>query len=69
LFGLDEGTLNVALAVREKIGPLQIEKALKKGTLSLCMIVKNEETHLVRCLRSVRDVVDEMIIVEIRLNR
>ena len=28
------------------------------------MIVKNEEKHLVRCLRSVRDVVDEMIIVD-----
>lgn len=64
LFGLDEGTLQAALAVREKIGPLQIEKTAKKGTLSLCMIVKNEEKHLVRCLRSVRDVVDEMIIVD-----
>ena len=64
LFGLDEGTLNAALAVREKIGPLQIEKSSKKSTLSLCMIVKNEEKHLVRCLRSVRDVVDEMIIVD-----
>ncbi len=28
------------------------------------MIVKNEEKHLVKCLRSVRDVVDEMIIVD-----
>ena len=64
LFGLDEGTLNAAMGVREKIGPLQIEKASKKNTLSLCMIVKNEEKHLVRCLRSVRDVVDEMIIVD-----
>jgi O-antigen biosynthesis protein len=64
LFGLDEGTLNAALGVREKIGFLQIEKASKKNTLSLCMIVKNEENHLVRCLRSVRDVVDEIIIVD-----
>ncbi len=64
LFGLDDGILGAALAVREKIGPLQIEKAFQKGTLSLCMIVKNEERHLVRCLRSVRDVVDEMIIVD-----
>jgi len=64
LFGLDEGMLNAALAVREKIGPLQIEKPGKKGSLSLCMIVKNEEKHLIRCLRSVRDVVDEMIIVD-----
>lgn len=32
--------------------------------LSLCMIVKNEEDHLVRCLESVRDVVDEIIVVD-----
>lgn len=33
-------------------------------TLSLCMIVKNEEENLPRCLESVRGVVDEMIIVD-----
>ncbi len=64
LFGLDEGTLNAALAVRERIGPLRIEKGSRKHTLSLCMIVKNEEKYLASCLRSVRDVVDEMIIVD-----
>jgi O-antigen biosynthesis protein len=64
IFGLDEGTLNAALAVREKLGPLQSEKASKKGTLSLCMIVKNEEKHLVKCLKSIRDIVDEIIIVD-----
>ena len=64
LFGLDDGTLNAALAVREKVGPLHIEKSLKKRTLSLCMIVKNEERNLVKCLKSVRDIVDEMIIVD-----
>ena len=63
-FGLDEGTLNAALAVREKIGPLQIDKSSKKSTLSLCMIVKNEERYIVKCLKSVRDIVDEMIIVD-----
>ncbi|MEN6374030.1 MAG: glycosyltransferase [Smithella sp.] len=64
VFGLDEGTLNAALAVREKIGPLQIEKESKKGTLSLCMIVKNEEINLVKCLISVRNIIDEIIIVD-----
>jgi tetratricopeptide (TPR) repeat protein len=63
-YGLDDGILNAALAVREKIGPLQIEKSSKKGTLSLCMIVKNEEKYLVQCFKSVRDIVDEMIIVD-----
>ena len=33
-------------------------------TVSLCMIVKNEEEHLPRCLRSVRDLVEEIIIVD-----
>ena len=64
VFGLDDGTLDAALAVRDKIGPLQIEKTSSKGTLSLCMIVKNEEKYLVQCLKSVRDVVDEIIIVD-----
>lgn len=32
--------------------------------LSLCMIVKNEENDLPRCLDSVKDIVDEMIIVD-----
>jgi len=33
-------------------------------TISLCMIVKNEEAMLPRCLDSVRHLVDEMIIVD-----
>lgn len=33
-------------------------------TLSLCMIVKDEEEFLPKCLESVKDVVDEMVIVD-----
>ncbi|MEW6587003.1 MAG: tetratricopeptide repeat protein, partial [Nitrospirota bacterium] len=33
-------------------------------TLSLCMIVKNEENNIARCLTSVKPVVDEMIVVD-----
>lgn len=33
-------------------------------TISLCMIVKDEEKTLARCLSSVKDIVDEMIIVD-----
>ncbi|NOU98944.1 tetratricopeptide repeat-containing glycosyltransferase family 2 protein [Paenibacillus planticolens] len=33
-------------------------------TISLCMIVKNEELSLHRCLQSVRDIADEIIIVD-----
>ena len=35
-----------------------------RPTLSLCMIVKNEEDFLTQCLESVKDIVDEMIIVD-----
>lgn len=34
------------------------------ATLSLCMIVKNEEDTLARCLDSVKDIVDEIVIVD-----
>jgi len=37
---------------------------IKMITISLCMIVKNEEKVLSRCLKSVKDVVDEIIIVD-----
>ena len=33
-------------------------------TISLCMIVKNEEDVLGRCLEGVKDIVDEIIIVD-----
>ncbi len=34
------------------------------ATVSLCMIVKNEEAVLARCLDSIRDAVDEIVIVD-----
>ncbi|MCH8018826.1 glycosyltransferase family 2 protein, partial [candidate division KSB1 bacterium] len=36
----------------------------KKPSLSLCMIVKNEEEYLQECLESIEDVVDEIIVVD-----
>ena len=33
-------------------------------TVSLCMIVKNEEDVIERCLNSIKDAVDEIIIVD-----
>lgn len=38
-------------------------------SVSLCMIVKNEEDVLERCLKSVAGLVDEIIIVDHRLHR
>jgi hypothetical protein len=64
-FGIDEGLLGAATAVREKIGPLQIDpEADRQITVSLCMIVKNEAKHLARCLESAKTVVDEIIVVD-----
>ncbi len=64
-FDLDEGMLKAAISVRGHLGPRRIDQANTRGcTLSLCMIVKNEEAHLAKCLRSVRDIVDEMIVVD-----
>jgi len=37
---------------------------MKHQTISLCMIVKNEERTLERCLESVKGIVDEIIIVD-----
>lgn len=34
------------------------------SSISLCMIVKNEEETMARCLRCVKDIVDEMIVVD-----
>jgi len=37
---------------------------IPKIQLSLCMIVKNEEKNLGSCLDSIKDIVDEMIILD-----
>ena len=37
---------------------------MPKQTISLCMIAKNEEKHLEECLNSVKELVDEVIIVD-----
>lgn len=41
-----------------------MESALKRSTISLCMIVRDEEDNLPRCLDSVKDLLDEIIIVD-----
>jgi tetratricopeptide (TPR) repeat protein len=40
------------------------EAETTRGRVSLCMIVKNEETNLSACLSSVVDLVDEIIVVD-----
>lgn len=46
------------------VGTRQVEEGDNMATVSLCMIVKNEEIHLARCLDSVAELMDEMIIVD-----
>lgn len=41
-----------------------IDKYNKKSTLSLVMICKNESKHLSACLETVKDIVDEIIILD-----
>ena len=62
-FGIDEGILSAALAIREKVGAHDLGHVSPKR-LSLCMIVKNERSHLARCLNSAKSVVNEIIIVD-----
>lgn len=63
-FGTDDGIVSAALEIRKKIGIKEIDSTSSKATLSLCMIVKNEEEHLAKCLASVEPLVDEMIVVD-----
>jgi glycosyltransferase involved in cell wall biosynthesis/LPS sulfotransferase NodH len=62
-FGTDQQMLEAAKAVRDKIGPMTIAKS-KRPSLSLCMILKNEEKYLPRCLESLKPIVDEIIVVD-----
>ncbi|MGA1874719.1 MAG: glycosyltransferase [bacterium] len=65
VFGVDDGILSAALEVRRKIGPKETNGTRKgKGAISLCMIVKNEEQYMARCLMSVKPAVDEMVVVD-----
>ena len=60
-FGVDDGMLSAALAVREKVGA---HVGSGSPRLSLCMIARNEQTNLARCLESVKGVVDEIVVVD-----
>jgi glycosyltransferase involved in cell wall biosynthesis len=63
-FGIDDGMLSAAQGVRSRIGPISIRTADPRKKLSVCMIVKNEESHLARCLASIKPIADELIVVD-----
>ncbi len=72
IFGKDDGIIDAALEVRKRISEVDQssdlfsnEKTRKVGrTLSLCMIVKDEENNLTNCLNSIKNIVDEIVIVD-----
>jgi tetratricopeptide (TPR) repeat protein len=59
----DDGLIQAALAVRGRIGPLQVDRQAPH-TISLCMIVRDEETFLGPCLHAVKPLVDEIVLVD-----
>lgn len=64
-FGVDDGILTAALEIRNSLGPHETSAyAGGRNSVSLCMIVKNEEQHIAKCLMSLKPIVDEIIIVD-----
>jgi len=63
-FGIDDKLLSLALQLRGDIGRYDIRANNRGESVSLCMIVKDEEPLLARCLASARVVVHEMIVVD-----
>ena len=63
-FDVDDGILAAALDVRKKVGPMQIDDNETRGTLSVCIITKNEEKYIARCLAGLKPVADEIIVVD-----
>ena len=63
-FGINDAILSAAQAVFDRSDVGKIKDTGKRPSLSLCMIVKNEEGRLSRCLMSAIPVVDEIVIVD-----
>jgi tetratricopeptide (TPR) repeat protein len=61
-YGVDEGMLAAALSVRQRIG--RHLRSRGDCSVSLCMIVKDEQPHLACCLQSVKHLVDEIIVAD-----
>lgn len=59
----DDGLINAALAVRRTIGKRAVSTP-STVTLSLCMIVRNEQAGLGACLNTAKSMVDEIIVID-----
>lgn len=63
VFGPDDQVIEAALPIRHRKGVYQNE-ALPGQSVSLCMIVRDEELNLARCLASCKPVVHELVVVD-----
>jgi GT2 family glycosyltransferase/Flp pilus assembly protein TadD len=64
-FGADGDIIPLALEIRKAVGARRIlRKDRTSPSVSLCMIVKDEEHSLPKCLESVKSFVDEIILVD-----
>lgn len=63
-FGSDEELLQCALELRRKAGAYDRVAEGGKNAISLCMIVKDEEACLARCLASAKPAVHELVVVD-----
>jgi tetratricopeptide (TPR) repeat protein len=61
-FGFDDGFLAAALDLRQRLDDGREE--LPAPHLSVCMIARDEETTLPRCLASVAPIADEILVVD-----
>ncbi|MGD9217433.1 MAG: glycosyltransferase [Desulfobacteraceae bacterium] len=61
----DDALIDSALAIREHLGPCAIHgPSAMETSISLCMIVKNEQAFLGPCLNAIKPMVDELIVVD-----
>jgi GT2 family glycosyltransferase/tetratricopeptide (TPR) repeat protein len=64
-YGIDDWIIAAALKIKDKITPNNtLDLAKVKGTLTVCMIVKNEEHNLSKCLLTLKSLADEIILVD-----
>jgi glycosyltransferase involved in cell wall biosynthesis len=60
-----DGLIESSLSVRNRIGPRGINQVNTNApTLSVCMVVKNEQVTLGPCLNAVKSIADEIIVVD-----
>jgi tetratricopeptide (TPR) repeat protein len=65
VFGVRDGLIAAAEKIKSLAGQGPVENKSKNGcSLSVCLIVKNEEAHLATCLLSIKPVADEIIVVD-----